>query len=197
MSCVYTSGQTWCLQPKRHDISISKQTSSGLPACSPGFKDVLIKLFDSQDSKTVQRIQHESCVWISVGELVLPQRDSVHAHKYFVANIMENPALRVDLPVKSMALLVDSCVSGDRHGNKRPLQLHLCAAFCTATAWCKRPSLPSQHLFHSHCFPFVFPTCFDHCFSFRFPTSVGQSVVLFFEIIMFATFFLNLNVSLQ
>lgn len=55
MSCIYTSGQTGPLQPKRHNVSISKQTSSGLAACAPGLEDVLIKLCDSQDGETVQK----------------------------------------------------------------------------------------------------------------------------------------------
>lgn len=130
MSCIYTSGQTGPLQPKRHNVSISKQTSSGLAACSPGLEDVLIKLCDSQDSETVQKhnrgelsrkdssthnspTRQKVGVWTSVGVTyfftsLLPLHAPARAHKYLIAHTMETQAPCVDFPVKSMMLLVDS-----------------------------------------------------------------------------------------
>lgn len=45
----------YLLQPRDHDVSISKQTSSDPATCSTGLSDVLIMSCDSQDSETVQK----------------------------------------------------------------------------------------------------------------------------------------------
>lgn len=45
----------YLLQPRDHDVPISKQTSSGPATCSPDRSDVLIMLYDSRDSETVQK----------------------------------------------------------------------------------------------------------------------------------------------
>lgn len=182
MCCIYASGQTYRIQPKRYDICISKQTSSGLPACSPGFEDVLIKLLIAKtvrQSKIITRMNfrertvrpnnkkytyiqyiYNVSVCISVEILVIPLSDSAHAHKYVQWKFRRSMLICLWNRWRCLLILCFWRLPWQQATTSAP---SLCC-FCTATAWCKTPSFPSHHLFYSHRFPFIFPTCFNHFF---------------------------------
>lgn len=195
----YTSGQKYCLQP--NDISVSKQTSSGFPACSAAFKDVLIKLCDSQDSESVQKnnrdelsgedgsihnslIQHKN-IYIKIWSRCLDKCGSTCSTSAWFSPCTQIVCCKFNGKGTPcwFACAIDgvACwfrVSDDCHGNKRPLQLHLCAAFARPLHGVKFHPYPHSICFILTVFLLFFPTCFSQFYSFRFPVSEGQISVL-------------------